>query len=149
MVRRPTSAAAEDATCAQSVKIASAEYRRLMTYFKAATKVLTKAEHELLSEFIQISKRKCQRCGERSIDNPVNNGRLPSPSHQPATLGHMRLLVFSDIHGSKSSLERLMDIDADYYFAAGDLANWGRGLEQLAPVDAKAGRPHVRDPGES
>ena len=46
----------------------------------------------------------------------------------------MRLLVFSDIHGKKSALERLMDIDADYYFAAGDLANWGRGLEQLAPV---------------
>jgi Icc-related predicted phosphoesterase len=46
----------------------------------------------------------------------------------------MRLLVFSDIHGDKSALERLMDIDADYYFAAGDLANWGRGLDQLAPV---------------
>jgi len=46
----------------------------------------------------------------------------------------MRLLVFSDIHGDKSALERLMDTDADYYFAAGDLANWGKGLEQLAPV---------------
>jgi uncharacterized protein len=46
----------------------------------------------------------------------------------------MRLLVFSDIHGKKSALDRLMDIEADYYFAAGDLANWGRGLEQLAPV---------------
>jgi Icc-related predicted phosphoesterase len=46
----------------------------------------------------------------------------------------MRLLVFSDIHGKKSALERLMNIDADYYFAAGDLATWGRGLEQLAPV---------------
>jgi Icc-related predicted phosphoesterase len=46
----------------------------------------------------------------------------------------MRLLVFSDIHGKKSALERLMDIDADYYFAAGDLATWGRGLERLAPV---------------
>jgi Icc-related predicted phosphoesterase len=46
----------------------------------------------------------------------------------------MRLLVFSDIHGKKSALERLMEIDADYYFAAGDLANWGRGLDELAPV---------------
>lgn len=27
-----------------------------------------------------------------------------------------------------------MDIDADYYFAAGDLATWGRGLEQLGPI---------------
>jgi hypothetical protein len=49
----------------------------------------------------------------------------------------MRLLVFSDIHGKKSALERLMDIEADYYFAAGDLANWGRGLEQLAPLMQK------------
>jgi uncharacterized protein len=46
----------------------------------------------------------------------------------------MRLLVFSDIHGNKSALERLMDTEADYYFAAGDLANFGRGLDQLAPV---------------
>jgi len=46
----------------------------------------------------------------------------------------MRLLVFSDIHGDKSALERLMEIDADYYFAGGDLANWGRGLDQLAPI---------------
>src|SRR5580704_4678332 len=49
----------------------------------------------------------------------------------------MRLLVFSDIHGNKPALERLMDTEADYYFAAGDLANWGRGLEQLAPVLGK------------
>ncbi len=56
----------------------------------------------------------------------------------------MRLLVFSDIHGSKSALDRLMDIEADYYFAAGDLANWGRGLDQLAPVLRKrAGRMYV------
>ncbi len=56
----------------------------------------------------------------------------------------MKLLVFSDIHGKKSALERLMDIEADYYFAAGDLANWGRGLEQLAPLMQKrAGRVYV------
>jgi len=42
--------------------------------------------------------------------------------------------VFSDIHGDKSALERLMEIDADYYFAGGDLANWGRGLDLLAPI---------------
>lgn len=49
----------------------------------------------------------------------------------------MRLLVFSDIHEKKSALEQLMDIEADYYFAAGDLATWGRGLETLAPVMRK------------
>jgi Icc-related predicted phosphoesterase len=46
----------------------------------------------------------------------------------------MRVLIFSDIHGDKAALERLMEREADYYFAAGDLANWGRGLEQLGPV---------------
>ena len=46
----------------------------------------------------------------------------------------MKLLIFSDIHGDQAALEKLMDIDADYYFAAGDLANWGRGLDQLAPI---------------
>jgi Icc-related predicted phosphoesterase len=56
----------------------------------------------------------------------------------------MRILVFSDIHADLPALERLMEIDADYYFAAGDLANWGRGLEQLAPVMQKrAGRMYV------
>lgn len=49
----------------------------------------------------------------------------------------MRLLVFSDIHGDKAALERLMETEADYYFAAGDLANWGRGLELLAPAMQK------------
>jgi uncharacterized protein len=49
----------------------------------------------------------------------------------------MRLLIFSDIHGDKGALEKLMDIDADYYFAAGDLANWGKGLEKLGPVMQK------------
>jgi len=56
----------------------------------------------------------------------------------------MRLLVFSDIHGDKSALERLMTIEADYYFAAGDLANWGRGLDALAPVlEKRADRMYV------
>ncbi|SRR5258708_1333854 len=49
----------------------------------------------------------------------------------------MRLLVFSDIHGDKPALERLMDTEADYYFAAGDLANWGKGLDVLAPLMQK------------
>ena len=46
----------------------------------------------------------------------------------------MKLLIFSDIHGDKAALERLMKQDADYYFCAGDLANWGKGLELLGPV---------------
>lgn len=46
----------------------------------------------------------------------------------------MRLLVFSDIHGDAAALRRLMEIEADYYIAAGDLANWGRGLDPLGPI---------------
>src|SRR5690242_13150274 len=49
----------------------------------------------------------------------------------------MKLLIFSDIHTDKTALERLMEIEADYYFCAGDLANFGRGLDQLGPVLAK------------
>jgi Icc-related predicted phosphoesterase len=49
----------------------------------------------------------------------------------------MKLLIFSDIHGDKAALEKLMDTEADYYFADGDLANWGRGLEQLGPIMQK------------
>lgn len=75
MVRRPTSAArSKTPRVPRAYKIASAEYRRLMTYFKAATKVLTKAEHELLSEFIQISKRKCQRL-RRAFDRQSGKQR--------------------------------------------------------------------------
>ena len=46
----------------------------------------------------------------------------------------MRLLIFSDIHGDKAALERLMAMEADYYFAAGDLVNMGRNLSDVAPI---------------
>ncbi len=56
----------------------------------------------------------------------------------------MRLLIFSDIHGDLRALEKLMAIEADYYFAAGDLATWSRGLEKAAPLLApKAERVYV------
>src|SRR6516164_2691544 len=42
-----------------------------------------------------------------------------------------RALIFSDIHSDVRTLENLMRIEADYYFAAGDLVNWGRGLDQM------------------
>jgi len=45
----------------------------------------------------------------------------------------MRLLIFSDIHGDKAALERLMSQEADCYFAAGDLAN-GDGIGALGPI---------------
>ena len=46
----------------------------------------------------------------------------------------MRLLIFSDIHADYAALESLMAIEADLYFAAGDLVNWGRGLERTGPI---------------
>ena len=49
----------------------------------------------------------------------------------------MKLLIFSDIHGDKAALEKLMATEADYYFAAGDLANFGRGLDALGPIMQK------------
>lgn len=59
----------------------------------------------------------------------------------------MKLLIFSDIHSDKPALERLMALEADYYFAAGDLANWGRGLEQLAPILQKRAERMYMIPG--
>lgn len=41
-------------------------------------------------------------------------------------------MVFSDLHGDVKSLQRLMATDAHAYFAAGDLVNWGRGLDRMA-----------------
>lgn len=55
-----------------------------------------------------------------------------------------RILVFSDIHGDLAALGRLMDTDADHYIAAGDLVNWGRGLEAAGEVlRRRAGRVWV------
>ena len=49
----------------------------------------------------------------------------------------MKLLIFSDIHGDRTALENLLRIDADLYFAAGDLVNWGRGLESMGRILAR------------
>ncbi len=46
----------------------------------------------------------------------------------------MKVLVFSDIHSDARALERLMDIEADYYFCAGDLVNWGRELNAMGEI---------------
>ena len=46
----------------------------------------------------------------------------------------MKLLVFSDIHSDARALRRLMEIEADYYFSAGDLVNWGRNLDAMGDI---------------
>ncbi len=56
----------------------------------------------------------------------------------------MKILVFSDVHGDRAALERLLAIDADYYFAAGDLVSWGRRLDEMGKALSKrAGRMFV------
>ncbi len=56
----------------------------------------------------------------------------------------MRLLIFSDIHGDRAALERLLEIDADHYIAAGDLVSWGRGLDSIGRIlERRAGRLFV------
>jgi Icc-related predicted phosphoesterase len=56
----------------------------------------------------------------------------------------VKLRIFSDIHSNHQALERLMSIEADYYFAAGDLVNWWRGLEACGKILAKrAGKVYV------
>jgi len=56
----------------------------------------------------------------------------------------MKLLVFSDIHGDVSALERLLAIEADYYFAAGDMVTWARGFDGVGKVLRKrAGQTYV------
>ncbi|MES1258594.1 MAG: metallophosphoesterase [Acidobacteriota bacterium] len=46
----------------------------------------------------------------------------------------MKALIFSDIHSDARALEKLMTIDADYYFCAGDLVNWGRELDAMGEI---------------
>jgi Icc-related predicted phosphoesterase len=56
----------------------------------------------------------------------------------------MRLLVFSDIHNDQRALERLLETEADYYFAAGDMVTWARGMDKIGPLLAtRAGRMYV------
>ena len=56
----------------------------------------------------------------------------------------MKLLVFSDIHNDFKTLERLIDTEADYYFAAGDLVSWSRGLDRAGEIlHRKADRVYV------
>ncbi len=53
-------------------------------------------------------------------------------------------MVFSDIHNDLRALQMAMSVEADYYFMAGDLVNWGRGLDKMAgPMLAKADRVYV------
>lgn len=56
----------------------------------------------------------------------------------------VKLLFFSDLHGDLATLARLLDIDADYYIACGDLCTWARGFDATGAVLQRRGsRVHV------
>jgi len=56
----------------------------------------------------------------------------------------MKILVFSDIHSDLAALEQVVAVDADLYFAAGDLVNWSRGLDRVGEIlKRRAGRMYV------
>lgn len=75
-------------------------------------------------------------CARFVESDTVRDRLLPSTA--------MKLLIFSDIHGDTAALQRLMNTEADYYFVAGDLANWGRGLEKCAaPLQQHADRVYL------
>src|SRR5487761_1417319 len=45
-----------------------------------------------------------------------------------------RALIFSDLHNDARALAKLIEMDADYYFAAGDLVSWARGLDKMGEI---------------
>lgn len=51
----------------------------------------------------------------------------------------MKILIFSDIHGDIRALEKIVAQAADVYIAAGDLSNFGKGLDRCAAVLAPLG----------
>jgi Icc-related predicted phosphoesterase len=51
----------------------------------------------------------------------------------------VKLLVFSDIHSDARALDRLMSIEADYYFCAGDLVNFSRSIDAMGEILKKRG----------
>ena len=56
----------------------------------------------------------------------------------------MRLLIFSDIHNDWKTLEQLLSVEADYYFAAGDQVTWSKGLDACGKIlQSKGDRMYV------
>jgi len=55
-----------------------------------------------------------------------------------------RALVFSDLHNDLKTLQKLLETEADYYFAAGDLVSWERGRDKMAEaMKPRADRMYV------
>ena len=61
MARSPAVPRSKKPRLLKDYRSALLEYRRLANYLRGATGALSKAEFDLLVEFAEISKRKCQR----------------------------------------------------------------------------------------
>ena len=59
----------------------------------------------------------------------------------------MKILIFSDIHGDLRALERVVAQPADIYIAAGDLCNFGKGLERCGEAMKELGERSWIMPG--
>jgi uncharacterized protein len=59
----------------------------------------------------------------------------------------MKIQIFSDIHGDVKTLDKLISAPADVYISAGDLTNFGKGLDACAPVLAKQAKRVWSIPG--
>ena len=59
----------------------------------------------------------------------------------------MKLLLFSDIHNDFARLRELMNVEADYYLAAGDTVTWERGYDQAGEVLRTRGERVLMLPG--
>src|ERR1700679_2142226 len=59
----------------------------------------------------------------------------------------MKVLIFSDTHGDLRSLERIIAQPADVYIAAGDLSNFGKGLNHFGEILKPLGEPLLVLPG--
>ncbi len=70
--------------------------------------------------------------GSRTI--AADMARRDEAGPRRSTIRPMKLLIFSDIHGDLGALTRLMETEADYYVAAGDLVNFGRGLDRCGEI---------------
>jgi Icc-related predicted phosphoesterase len=59
----------------------------------------------------------------------------------------VKLLIFSDIHSDLKTLQRHMETEADYYFAAGDLVNWARNIDAAGEILQQRGKKVYVIPG--
>ncbi len=62
---RPLAKPARGSSATNSLKAANAEHQALIRYIRAAVGILPKAECQLLMEFADIAKRKCEQLSRR------------------------------------------------------------------------------------